>query len=116
MTNPSLPDPALLAAFINNVVTGWLLVDLAVTAAVTAALAAAWAIRRHHTSPAPRHTRHPGRHPFTVPAGARPRPAQHCSRSAAADTALLPAVAPIYLGPPIETAQHMPVVTAGGAR
>lgn len=106
-SDPSITDPTVLAAFISNVITGWLIVDLTVGATLAVVLVVVWASSR--TRPAPRHHRGGGRTRFQVPPGARPRPAQHCSRSAAAQTAMLPVITPT-LRPTIETAQAMPQV------
>lgn len=102
MTLPSIPDPAVLAAFINTVAIGWLLVVTVLAAILAVVLVGIWATARD-TRPAPKHKRGIGRTLFQIPPTAQPRPAQHSGHTAAADTALLPAIAPVYLGPPTDT-------------
>lgn len=101
MTFTSIPDTNVLAAFIGNVVIGWLAFLVILCAVLAVILCGAHAMARG-TRRAPKH-----------------RLAQHCGVTAAADTALLPAIAPVYLGPPIETTQRLPHVhrvTTGATR
>lgn len=77
----SFPDATVLALFIQNTVTGWIVLIPVVAAIVAVAVIGASTlasdvyrahpVAKHHQAPGRKHT------PVLVPAGAEPRPAKH---------------------------------------